>query len=139
MPEKSFLRIGIFYDGSHFNYAQNYFYGNKKLGWLDFQQFHSLIESIMREKEQGYDNYKVVYAGWYQGLFHDKNASEQNLRLDRKRHIDMLHSGIEPKFMPMSETKGEKGIDIIMAIDVLQIGLEDKIDVAVLVTGDVGK
>lgn len=136
MTNNSFLRIGVFYDGSHFNYAQNYFYGSKKLGWLDFNQFHSLIENIMREKEQGFNNYKVVYAGWYQGLFHEKNAKEQNLRLDRKRHIDMLHSGIEPKFMPMSETKGEKGIDIIMAMDVLQIGLEDKIDVAVLVTGD---
>ena len=31
---------------------------------------------------------------------------------------------------------GEKGVDISMAIDALQVGLEDKIDIAVLVTGD---
>ena len=37
--------------------------------------------------------------------------------------------------MPMSQ-EGEKGIDIAMAIDTLQIGMEGKIDVAVLVTGD---
>jgi len=36
----------------------------------------------------------------------------------------------------MSQTKGEKGIDVAMAIDILQIGLADIFDVAVLVTGD---
>jgi uncharacterized LabA/DUF88 family protein len=36
----------------------------------------------------------------------------------------------------MSKEQGEKGVDIAMAIDALQVGLEDKIDVAVLVTGD---
>lgn len=136
MYEKSFLRIGVFYDGSNFTYAQNHFYHTRKLGWLEFTALHQLIENTMRDKEQGYNNYKVVYAGWYQGLYHEKDATEKQLRQDRKRHIDMLHAGIEPKFMPMSETKGEKGIDIIMAMDALQIGLEDKIDIAVLVTGD---
>ena len=36
----------------------------------------------------------------------------------------------------MSQTQGEKGIDVAMAIDILQIGMEGIMDVAVLVTGD---
>ena len=36
----------------------------------------------------------------------------------------------------MSQTVGEKGIDVAMAIDILEMGLSDIFDVAVLVTGD---
>ena len=36
----------------------------------------------------------------------------------------------------MSQTQGEKGIDVALAVDALQVGLDGKIDIAVLVTGD---
>lgn len=39
MNDRAFCRIGVFYDGSYFTYAQNFFYHNRKLGWLDFQPF----------------------------------------------------------------------------------------------------
>ena len=129
------LRIGVFYDGSHFNYAQNHFYG-KKLGWLSFPPLHKLFEDYSRKHYQGFLDYKVVYAAWYQGLFTTAHADEKKLKLDRNRHQDLLHAGIETKFFPMSQTQGEKGIDVAMAIDVLQVGLENIMDVAVLVTGD---
>ena len=45
MNQMPFCRIGVFYDGSYFNYAQRYFYFQRKLGWLDFRPFHALIES----------------------------------------------------------------------------------------------
>ena len=125
----------MFYDGNFFAYAQNYFWG-KKYGWLQFQQFHQLMENYVKTKMQGYSDYKVVYSAWFQGCHKESIASEDNLRLDRKRHIDILHAGIEPKNLPMSETLGEKGIDVFMAIETLQIGLDDKIDIAILVTGD---
>jgi uncharacterized LabA/DUF88 family protein len=97
---------------------------------------HSLFEDFVRKHYQGFIDYKVVYAAWYQGLYTAKNASEKNLKLDRNRHQDLLHAGIEAKFHPMSQTQGEKGIDVAMAIDIFQIGLEQTMDVAILVTGD---
>lgn len=136
MSDKSFLRIGVFYDGSYFTYAQNHFYGKRKLGWLSFQPLHILIENSLRDKEQGFSHYKVVYSGWYQGLFQVNQATEHNLKHDRRNHHNLMHAGIEPKYVPMSQSQGEKGIDIAMAVDVLQVGLEGKIDVAVLITGD---
>jgi uncharacterized LabA/DUF88 family protein len=36
----------------------------------------------------------------------------------------------------MSQKLGEKGVDVALAVDALQVGLGQKIDVAVLVTGD---
>lgn len=129
------LRIGVFYDGSHFTYAQNYFYG-QKLGWLTFQPFHRMMETIAQKHHQGFLEYKVVYASWYQGLFSSSRADDKQMKRDRNRHHDLMHAGIETKFHPMSQTKGEKGIDVAMAIDILEIGIEGAIDVAVLVTGD---
>lgn len=136
MSEKSLCRIGVFYDGSYFTYAQMHFYAEKKLGWLAFPPFHVLVENFVREKEQGYFNYRVVYAGWYQGLFTSGQSNDHQRRIDRNRHIDLMHAGIEPKYVPMSQGQGEKGIDIAMAIDTLQVGVEGKMDVAILVTGD---
>ena len=135
MTTKHFLRIGVFYDGTFFTKAQNYFWG-QKYGWLSFQEFHKLLENFIRTKEQGHVSYKVVYSAWFQGVHKESAAQESNLRLDRKRQLDLLHAGIEPKNVPMSETQGEKGIDVYMAVETLQVGLDNKIDMAVLVTGD---
>ena len=137
MTDRSFCRIGVFYDGSYVSYAQRYFFHNRKLGWLQLRPFHSLLESYIRTKEQGYANYRIVYAAWFQGLFPVSQASEQYLKGDRNMHLDLMHAGIEPKFLPVSQSSHtEKGVDVALAIDALQVGLEDKIDVAVLVSGD---
>ena len=136
MNSRAICRIGVFYDGSFFAYAQRYFYRDKHLGWLTFQPFHNFLEDFLRQKEQGYSSYKVVYASWHQGLFTVSDASEEQLRFDRNLYHDLMHAGIEPKYIPMSQQGGEKGTDVAMAVDALQIGLDGKIDVAVLVTGD---
>jgi uncharacterized LabA/DUF88 family protein len=136
MNDKSLCRIGVFYDGSYFSYAQIHFYADDKLGWMMFTPFHAVVENFIREKEQGYFNYRVVYAGWYQGLYTSGQSNDHQRRVERNRHIDLMHAGVEPKYVPMSQAQGEKGVDIALAIDALQVGLEDKIDIAVLVTGD---
>jgi uncharacterized LabA/DUF88 family protein len=129
-------RIGVFYDGSFFAYAQNYFYHEKKLGWLRFRELHQFFEKYIALKEQDFASYKVVYASWHQGLFTTKVASDEQLKRDRNLYHDLMHAGIEPKYLPMSEKLGEKGTDVALAVDSLQLGLDKKIDVAVLVTGD---
>lgn len=59
------------------------------------------------------------------------------LRRDRQLYHDLMHAGIEPKFIPMPQSDySEKGADVALAIDAMQVALEGKIDIAVLVTGD---
>jgi hypothetical protein len=129
-------RIGVFYDGSFFAYGQRFFYHERKLGWLRFQPFHSFLEQFLRSKEQGFASYKVVYAAWHKGLFSSKDSTDEHLRLDRNHYHDLLHAGVEPKYLPMSQSQGEKGTDVALAVDALQVGIDGKIDIAVLVTGD---
>lgn len=134
--QASICRIGVFYDGSYLSHAQRYFYHDRHMGWLSFQPLHTFLESFVSSKEQGFASYKVVYASWHQGMFSAKDATEEQLRFERNRYHDLLHAGIEPKYLPMSPTHGEKGTDVALAVDALQTGLDRKIDIAVLVSGD---
>ena len=137
MTDKSLCRIGVFYDGSYFTYARRFLYFQCKLGWLEFRPFHALIESFVRLKEQGYAHYRVVYAAWFQGMFGVRDADGSQLKSERQLYQDLMHAGVEPKFMPMPQSgHSEKGADVALAIDAMQIGLEGKVDIAVLVTGD---
>lgn len=132
----SICRIGVFYDGSFFNHAQRYFYHERKVGWLSYRPFHAFVEHFISTKEQGFASYKVVSAAWHQGLFSSKDTTEQQLRFERNRYHDLLHAGVEPKYLPMSQAQGEKGTDVALAVDALQTGLDGKVDVTALVTGD---
>jgi uncharacterized LabA/DUF88 family protein len=129
-------RLGVFYDGSYFSFARRYFFHETKLGWVKFQPFHSLVEHYISQVEQGHASYRVVYAAWFQGMFTAKDATEDRLRFDRNHYHDLMHAGVEAKYLPMSQSHGEKGIDVALAVDALQVGLNGLIDVAVLVTGD---
>ncbi|WP_298821688.1 NYN domain-containing protein [Chloroflexus sp.] len=132
----NFCRIGVFYDGSYFSYAQAYFYNEKKVGWLSFTPFHRLIEQFISSKEQRYAAHRIVYASWHQGLFPPSQTNEKQFQVERNRHIDLMHAGIEPKYVPMSPNGHEKGVDVSLAIDGMERAIEGKIDVAVLVSGD---
>ena len=46
-------RIGVFYDGTFFAYAQRYFYRERNIGWLRFPPLHAFIEAFIARKEQG--------------------------------------------------------------------------------------
>ena len=133
---RAICRLGVFYDGSFFSYAQNYYYHQRKIGWLRFPELHRFLEKYVGLREQGFASYKVVYAAWHQGLFTSKDATADHLKRDRDRYHDMMHAGVDPKYLPMSQKQGEKGVDVALAVDALQVGLGRMIDVAVLVTGD---
>ena len=133
---RAICRLGVFYDGSFFTYAQNYYYHQRQLGWLRFPELHRFLEKYIGLREQGFASYKVVYAAWHQGLFTSKDATPDQLKRDRDRYHDMMHAGVDPKYLPMSQKHGEKGVDVALAVDALQVGLGRMIDVAVLVTGD---
>jgi hypothetical protein len=85
-------------------YARRYYYKERELGWLRYLPFHAFIETFIAKKEQGYASYRVVYAAWHQGLFTSKKATPEQLRFDRNQHHDLMHAGIEPKYLPMSQT-----------------------------------
>src|ERR1051325_11304456 len=70
-------------------------------------------------------------------MFSSRDAEPRQLKNERNLLHDLMHAGIEPKYMPMPKTgRNEKGSDVALAVDAMQIGLAGKIDIAILVTGD---
>ena len=137
MSDKSLCRIGVFYDGSYFTYARQYYYFQRKIGWLDFRPLHGLIESYVRNLEQGYNHYRIVYSSWFQGMYSAGQSDDRQLRTARNLHQDLMHAGIEPKYTPMPQSGvNEKGADVALAVDAVEVGIAGEIDIAVLVTGD---
>ncbi len=135
MTHSALCRIGVFYDGSYVIYAQNSFY-KRQLGWLIFSPIHAPLQQVLRHYEPSFSAHRVVYAGWYQGLFTTSQADERQLHVERNRQHDLIHASIEPKYLPMSQSSGEKGVDVALAVDAMQIALAGTIDVAALVSGD---
>jgi uncharacterized LabA/DUF88 family protein len=135
MTERFLCRIGTFYDGSYFNYAQKHFFYTRKLGWLDVGAFQSFLETYVQTAEPGFASYKIVYGAWFQGLHDAAHSDDKQRYRDRVQHHDLMHAGIAAKYLPMSKA-GEKGVDVAFAIDALQSANDGKIDVAALVTGD---
>src|ERR1035438_6295537 len=101
MAAKVLCRIGVFYDGSYFSYACQHYYHDRKIGWLDFQPLHLALENEIRNREKDFSTYKVVYAAWFQGLFSGTKSREDQLRRDRRLDMNLMHAGIDPKYVPM--------------------------------------
>lgn len=57
------------------------------------------------------------------------------MRVERNRHLDLVHAGVEARYSPTS-SQGEKGVDVALAVKATEVGSDGKMDVAALVTGD---
>src|SRR5258708_1934351 len=58
------------------------------------------------------------------------------MKRDGNGHHELRRGGVEHEYLPMSQAEGEKGVDVALAVDALEVGLGRMIDIAVLVTGD---
>ena len=125
-----------YYDGSFFSYAQNHYYHERKLGWLRFPELHGFLEKYIGLREQGFASYKVVYDMAPRSLhIQRRDGRSAEARPQSIPRPDARRRRI-PVSLPMSQKLGEKGVDVALAVDALQVGLGRMIDVAILVTGD---
>lgn len=144
------VRVMVFYDGNYFKQGQLYFRYKEKRGWFSLPEFHGLIEKYVASKTKAStDVSKVVAAHYYDGRLTTNVAQGDQLEKERDFEMALINAGIVPHYLPVSETpkpcaEGEqvaykiaqKGVDVELAIDVLDSAHEDRYDVAVLITGD---
>src|SRR5271154_3827358 len=58
---RAICRLGVFYDGSFFSYARNYYYHERQLGWLRFPELHRFLEKYIGLREQGVASKKLFH------------------------------------------------------------------------------
>lgn len=144
------IRVMVFYDGDFFKKGQLYFRYKEKRGWFSLPQLHDFFEAYVAAKcKAPTDVVKVVAAHYYDGRMTTDAAAADQLEKDRKFEMALMEAGIVTHYLPLSEKKiegtdeeeakyrlAQKGVDIELAIDVLDAAHEDRYDVAILLTGD---
>lgn len=136
-------RIGVFYDGSFLLHASNYYnYIHPKKRRLSIGGLHEFICYRVAE-EMGID-YKWCYitqAHYFRGRLSASDAAARGSQLYHDRVFDdiLMSEGVQTHYLPLRNIYGrkeERGTDVWLSLEVLELALRQEIDVAVLVVAD---
>lgn len=139
MASSSMMRVGVFVDGGFFAAVSNFFrHEHRRSARLDVD---AVVRRCKREaagtrREQMLSAVDVVVKRYYRGRFSaQESASTGHLKTDRLWEDVLLAAGFETRYYPCGD-KGEKAIDVMLAVDAMELVARDAIDVAAFVTGD---
>ena len=131
-------RIGVFYDGNYFLHVSNYYtYQHQRRARLSISGLHHFIRSEVAKYEGVDSRYcQLVDAHYFRGRLSANEAGIRNkLLADRLFDAVLMREGIVTHYLPVTPT-GEKGIDVWLALEMLELAVYKRFSVAVLVAGD---
>ncbi|WP_457596247.1 NYN domain-containing protein [Hydrogenimonas sp.] len=132
------LRIGVFYDGNYFAHVSNYYtYEHPRKSRIGVSGLHRFILAEIAKKEGvAAERCRIVDAHYFRGRLGAVEAQERNA-LFRERQFDevLMREGIVSHYLPVV-AGGEKGIDVWLALEALELAMHKRFDVVVLVAGD---
>jgi len=120
-------RVAIFIDGANMFHASNYL----KLK-IDYRK---LIQILRRDRW-------LLRAYFYTGIPADRNLPQEIYQQFKRQQSflnELSNIGIKVKTMPLKRTPEgfiEKGIDILLATDMVSLAFRNAYDTAILVSGD---
>ena len=120
-------RVAIFIDGANMFHASNYL--KVKIN------YKKLIEILRRDRW-------LLRAYFYTGIPADRNLPSEIYQQFKKQQNflnELSNLGIKVKTMPLKRTPEgfiEKGIDILLATDMVSLAFRNAYDTAILVSGD---
>ncbi len=131
------LRIGVYYDGNYFYYGSNYFKYQARMGRINLRGLHKLIRKFISDKEMtDMRAAQIVESLYYRG----RSSVDQVRDLEAERGFDLvlMNANVVPHYFPADDTPEgrEKGVIASYALDVYDAAVNNKIDVAALITGD---
>jgi uncharacterized LabA/DUF88 family protein len=136
------VRVACFYDGSFFVRVSNFYkhYHDRK-SYLSFTGIHEFIRQRVAEYE-GTDRHMVqmIQSHFFRGRFSLQAAKTANA-LEADRYFDQLlmYAGIVSHYYPMNESvmpPQEKGIDVWLALEAMDLAVTNGFDVLALVVSD---
>lgn len=120
------------------------------LGWFSLPELHSVLEKfVAAQTKSPAEVTKMVSAHYYDGRATTKVVDGDQLEKERDFEMALISAGVVPHYLALSETLkpgskqedpdytlAQKGVDVKLALDVLDFAPEDRLDVAILLTGD---
>lgn len=136
-------KIGVFYDGNFLLHASNYYnYIHSQRRRLSLNGLHDFISQRVAE-EEGIDpkRCRVCEAHYFRGRLNAADAAQRGSQLYHDRVFDdiLMSEGVHTHYLPLRNIYGrkeERGTDVWLSLEVLEMALLGKIDVAVLVVAD---
>lgn len=136
-------RVAIFYDGNYFSRVSNFYnYEHKRKSRLSISGLHNFVKTYIAEAEEKDSKLcALVDAHYFRGRFSSHEAKEANKLLSERLFDDVLmNEGIITHYLPLRQTeegrKVEKGVDVTMALEIMELSYLKKYDVVVLVVCD---
>ncbi len=141
--ENKLCRIAVFYDGTYFFKASNYYlYQHERKARISFKGLHDFILSEVAKRE-GMDarHCQIVDSAYFRGRLSARQAQDQERLYSDRLFEDVLMRANVTMFqrhVRMKQDGGfeEKGIDVWLALEAYEMASLKKYDVCVLVTGD---
>lgn len=136
-------KIGVFYDGNFLLHASNYYnYIHPQRRRLCLSGLHDFICQRVAE-EEGVDpkRCRVNEAHYFRGRLNAADAAQRGSQLYHDRVFDdiLMSEGVHPHYLPLRNIYGrkeERGTDVWLALEVYEMALQGKLDIAVLVVAD---
>lgn len=140
----SLIKIGVFYDGNYFLQASNFYaYGHQRRKRLSVNGIHQFIKQQVSELEDvDTSGCRIVDAHYFRGRLNAYDASQRGDLLFWDRAFDdiLMAEGVNTHYLPikpnMDGLKIEKGIEVLLALETLEVARNKNLDVVVLIAGD---
>ena len=130
-------RIGVFYDGSYFAHISNYYcYQHPRKSRISCSGLHDFIRhQVAAAEDTGMEHCQIVAAHYFRGRLKANFDNPQALFQERAFEDVLMRQDISTHYLPMSP-KGEKGIDVLLALEAYESALKHSLEVCVLIAGD---
>ena len=137
------LRLGVFYDGNFLLHASNYYnYIHPQHTRLSISGLHDFIR-VCAAREEGctLSRCQIAEAHYFRGRINAAEASQRGNQLYNDRVFEdiLMAEGIQTHYLPLrnfSGRKEERGIDVWLSLEVFELAILHRIDVAVLILSD---
>jgi len=135
-------RIGVFYDGNYFLHVSNYYnYDHPRRARLSIAGIHRFLEARVANEEGRPGMAKIVDAHYFRGRLPAQEAQQRGSVLYYDRVFDdiLMSTGVTTHSSPLRTAhgrRGEKGIDVWLALEALETTILRELDVMVLIAGD---
>ena len=138
MPDTKLTRIAVFYDGSYFLHVSNYYYyDHRRKARINIAGLHDFICDEVAKNEQADARYcQIVDAHYFRARASAADAQDRDALYRERVFEDVLISaGVTTHFL-LSSPRGEKGIDVWLALEAFDLAIHKRFNVVVLVAGD---
>jgi cold shock CspA family protein/uncharacterized LabA/DUF88 family protein len=135
--------IGVFYDGNYFQHISNYYaYHHERRARISVAGLHSFIRhrAALEENTEFHLN-TIVDSHYFRGRLSAQEVSNEGNRLYFERLFDdiLMMEGVTTHYLPVRYIQGyrqERGIDVWLALEALELAYSKKYDVVCLVASD---